>query len=496
MLLPMSPTDSMFLIGESRDHPMHVGGLALFAPPEAADARDVRSMLDAALTRGEVAPLLRQRARRSVTSLGQWGWETDTDVDLDHHVRHDALPAPGGMAELMTLVARLHATALDRGRPLWEMHLIEGLADNRFAVYMKIHHALADGVSAMKLLRSALSSNPDASGMPAPWEPLVRERPALRLVPEPPASHLGLLELPAGALRATRGVVGEVAGMLPAIVGTVDRARRRRGGSLTLAAPKSRLNVPIGGARRFAARSWPLERLRMVAKCADVTINDVVLAMCSGALRTYLGEVGALPDDPLIAMVPVSLHSEQRESKGGNKIGVLMCNLATHLGDPAGRLDAVSAHMREGKETMRAKSSAQLLAMSALGAAPLALGMFGMGGPIRPPNVMISNLPGPPEPLYWNGARLSALYPLSIPVDGQALNITCTSTDDEIAFGLTGCRRALPPLEPMLDHLDDELGALEQSVGLRSVGTAIRTIAYPAHSDPQRSARDMKEDHA
>lgn len=456
----------MFLIGESRDHPMHVGGVAVFAPPDGASALDIRSMLDAALARGEVAPLLRKRARRSVTSLGQWGWEDGVEVDLGHHIRHNGLPAPGAIAELMTLVSRLHTTALDRDRPLWEIHLIEGLADGRFAVYMKIHHALADGVSAMKLLRSALSSDPDATGMPAPWEPLARARRGLRLAPDPPAEGVGTLDLPLAALRAALAGAGEVAGMVPAIAGTLDRARRRRGGSLSLAAPKSMLNVPIGGARRFAARSWPLERLRLVAKCADATVNDVVLAMCSGALRTFMGGLDALPADPLIAMVPVSLHGERRDAKAGNKIGVLMCNLATDLADPAGRLAAVSAHMREGKETMRTRSAAQVLAMSALGAAPLALGMFGLGGPLRPPNVMISNVAGPRQPLYWNGARLSALYPLSIPVDGQALNITCTSTDDEIAFGLTSCRRALPPLEPMLGHLDDELGALEAVVGL------------------------------
>ncbi|NMM90979.1 diacylglycerol O-acyltransferase [Rhodococcus sp. SRB_17] len=466
MLLPMSPTDSMFLLGESRDHPMHVGGLALFEPPDGADAQAVRAMLDTALARGTVAPLLRKRARRSVTTLGQWGWDTDADVDLDHHVRHDALPTPGGTTQLMELVARLHSGLLDRSQPLWEMHLIEGLTDGRFALYMKIHHALADGVSAMKLLRSALSEDPDTTGMPAPWEPLVRERPSLHLVPDPPAGGLGPLDLPAAALHAARGTAADVAGMVPAIAGTLGRASRGHGGPLTLSAPKSMLNVPIGGARRFAARSWPLERLRLVAKFADATVNDVVLAMCSGALRTYMRDQGALPADPLIAMVPVSLRDERQETKAGNEIGVLMCNLATHLTEPAGRLEAVRASMREGKDAMRTRSSAQILAMSALGTAPLALGMYGLGGPIHPPNVMISNVPGPSTPLYWNGARMTALYPLSIPVDGQALNITCTSTDDQIAFGLTACRRALPPLAPLLDHLDDELGALELAVGL------------------------------
>jgi WS/DGAT/MGAT family acyltransferase len=226
------------------------------------------------------------------------------------------------------------------------------------------------------------------------------------------------------------------------------------------------LNVPIGAARRFAAGSWPLERVRLVAKLADATINDVVLAMCSGALRTFLDALQALPDGPLIAMVPVSLRGEQPDNQAGNEIAVLMCNLGTHLDDPAQRLTTVRDCMREGKDAMRTLSRTQILAASALGAAPLALRVLGIGGPVRPPNVMVSNVPGPTAPLHWNGARLNALYPLSIPVDGQALNITCTSTSDEIGFGLTACRRSVPHLQPMLDHLDTELGALEQAVGL------------------------------
>ncbi|MGW0042371.1 WS/DGAT/MGAT family O-acyltransferase [Rhodococcus sp. NPDC003348] len=462
MLLPMSPTDSMFLLAESREHPMHVGGLVLLEPPEGGDAGDVRAMLDAALERNLVAPRLRRRPRRSVTTLGQWGWETDDDLDLAHHVQHDALPRPGGMRELMDLVSRLHAGLLDRSRPLWEMHLIEGLADGRFAVYMKIHHALADGVSAMRMLRRALSEDPEAREMSAPWEPG-----APRLGSAEPASTGGVSGIAGAAVRAARDAVGEVAGLVPALADTVDRALHGRGGALSLAAPSSLLNVPIGGARRFAAGSWQLERLRLVAKCADATINDVVLAMCSGALRTFLAGVDALPLEPLLAMVPVSLRDERRTGGEGNEIGLLTCNLGTNLSDAGDRLDAVRTSMREGKETMRARSATQIRAMSALGVAPLAMGIvLGRGLPIRSANVMISNVPGPRAPLYWNGARMTALFPLSIPVDGQALNITCTSTDEEIAFGLTSCRRSLPELAPMLGHLDDELASLERVVGL------------------------------
>ena len=493
MLLPMSPTDSLFLLGESREHPMHVGGLAVFTPPDGATATDVRALFETALTSGQVAPLFRKRARRAVTSLGQWGWETvpEEAVDLDHHVHRHALPRPGGMDELMALVSRLHAALLDRSRPLWEMHLIEGLADGRYAVYTKIHHALADGASAIALLRDALSEDPHRYNMPAPWQPRHR----LAAVPDrkpvgerqdtgllgPPGARLPGIVWPGMVWDAARTVAGEVTGLVPAAVGTVDRALHGRGGALSLTAPHTVLNVPIGGARHVAARSLPLERIRLLAKHADATINDIVLTMSAGVLRTYLSARGALPADPLIAMVPVSLRDTDTDTdgrqgsgsgsdsgSGGNRVGVLMCNLATHLPDPGHRLETVRTSMTEGKAALRSMSPAQVLAMSALGAAPLGMEMLlGRRGPLRPPfNVVISNVPGPRTPLYWNGARLDALFPLSIPTTGQALNITATSSDDQIAFGLTGCRRAVPDLHPMLAHLGDELAALEQAVGL------------------------------
>src|ERR687887_1730252 len=238
MLLPMPPTDSLFLLGETREHPMHVGSLQLFVPPDGADALDVRAMFEDAIAQNEVAPLFQKRPRRSITSLGQWGWDVDREFDLEHHVRRSALPRPGRVLDLLALCSRLHSTLLDRHRPLWEMHLIEGLADGRYVTYFKVHHSLVDGVSALRLLSRMLSADPDERGMPGPW-----------------------------ALRSPK---------------PRDQARRAnmQSGTLSLSAPKSMLNVPITGARRFAAQSWPMERVRAVGKAADVTLNDVVLAMC------------------------------------------------------------------------------------------------------------------------------------------------------------------------------------------------------------------------
>ncbi|PXW24473.1 UNVERIFIED_CONTAM: WS/DGAT/MGAT family acyltransferase, partial [Williamsia faeni] len=346
MLLPMSPTDSMFLLGESREHPMHVGALALFTPPDDGDAADLSALFEDALAQDVVAPLFRKMARRSVTSLGQWGWDVETEIDLGHHVRRDALPRPGGMAELMVLVSRLHANLLDRGRPLWEMHLIEGLDDGRLAVYVKIHHALADGTAAMKLLRSALNENPDERGMPAPWEPPVAATAGPRPASNDGAPGTRLLQLPGAASSTVRNAVGEIAGLVPVLTRTVNHAVHGRGGPVSMTAPHTLLNVPISGARDFAARTWPLERLRMIAKHADSTINDVVLALCSGALRTYLHSLDALPTDPLVAMVPVSLRGQSEpEPESGNRLGLLMCNLGTHHADAGQRLATVRTSM-------------------------------------------------------------------------------------------------------------------------------------------------------
>src|SRR5579875_1568152 len=211
MLLPMSPTSSLFLMAETREAPMHVGSLQLFEPPPGADALDVRAMFEAALADSEVAPVFRKRPRRSLTTLGQWGWEADRAFDLEHHVRRSALPRPGRVLELLVLCSRLHSTLLDRQRPLWEVHLVEGLHDGRYALYFKIHHSLMDGVSALRLLDRTLSADPDERGMAAPW------------APRPPREKRKQ-SADSSVLHDIRKAVGETAGLAPALARTVSRA--------------------------------------------------------------------------------------------------------------------------------------------------------------------------------------------------------------------------------------------------------------------------------
>ena len=453
----MPITDAIFLMGEVREKPLHVGGLQLFRPPEDAGPDVVSAGYRAAIEHGEVGTLFRRYPRRMLGGLGPWAWNEDENLDLEYHVRHSALPHPGQIRELLALVSRLHGTLLDRNRPLWEMHLIEGLADGRVATYSKVHHSLLDGVAAMRWMVRGLSSDPDERDMPPPWAPPERPRPSV------PSGG------PADAVRGlARDVVegGKAVGEASlATVRTLARSLEDRAASLPYQAPRSMFNVPITGARRFAAESWDLERVRALADTTGGSVNDVVLAMSAGALRRYLLDHDALPQQPLVSAVPVSLRGGEEEAETGNAVGVVLCNLGTHLEDPVARFDLIHRSMRDSKAQLQGLGPMAVILLSALNFGPVALGPLYRYELLQKPafNVIISNVPGPEKPLYWNGARLEGIYPVSIPYDGQALNITVTSYAGSLEFGLIGCRRRVPRLQRLLDHLEDSLAELEQA---------------------------------
>ncbi|MDO9456566.1 wax ester/triacylglycerol synthase family O-acyltransferase [Nocardioides sp.] len=466
MPTPIDPTSAGFLLAENRNMPMHVGGLQLFKKPEGAGRNYVREMYEAMLDVEEISPLFLKHPYRSVRTGAQLVWKPDEQFDIEHHVRHSALPRPGRVRELLELCSRLHSTRLAWERPLWEATLIEGLRDGRVAMYTKTHHALVDGVSAMRLLASTLSTDPDERDMPPPWGVLPTRRPKAGS-----DSRGGLSEVPLSALRGALGITAEAAGMPGALVKTIRKGLKNETSALSLYAPRTMFNQDITGSRRFAAQDWPIERLRAIGKATGTTINDVVMAMCSGAMRTYLIELGELPDKPLVAMVPVGLNAKQSQiasAEGGNAVGAVMVQLATDQDDPARRLGAIHKSMKDGKEALSSMTPVQILAMSAIGQAPAILTpMLRMQGIVRPPyNLIISNVPGPRSTHYWNGAQLVGTYPLSIPINGMALNITCSSYDGNMAFGLTGCRRTVPHLQRLLTYLDDEVAALEKAAGL------------------------------
>jgi WS/DGAT/MGAT family acyltransferase len=448
----ISPLDWMMLSAESREHPMHVAGLQLFRPPPAAGPQFVRDIYQAMLAHSETQPAFRKRPTQLPGGMPSFRWSFDDHVDLDYHVRRSALPAPGRVRELLELTSRLHGSLLDRHRPLWETHVIEGLQDGRFALYTKMHHALVDGVSALNLLQRSLSSGHSDDQIRVPWDlaPRIQAQP----------NHDGRLHKAIDTMKSA-------ASLAPSTVTLARAGLLEQQMALPFRAPRTMLNVPIGGARRCAAQSWSLERINDVKNAAGATVNDVVLAMCAGALRSYLTDLNALPDAPLIAMVPVNLR-KAGDSDGGNVVAAALCNLATDLDDPVKRLETIQASMRGNKKVLSQLPRAQAMALSATTvlAPALLAGLPGLRGTPPTFNITISNVPGIREPLHLNGARLEGNYPMSIVLDGQALNITLATSADSLDFGLVGCRRSVPHLQRLLSDLETSLKDLERAVGI------------------------------
>jgi WS/DGAT/MGAT family acyltransferase len=470
----VGPLDAMFLLGETREQPMHVGGLMLFELPEGArdqvfpdGTRDYVSRLYQEITEDQtINPVFSRRVRNRPLDLGYWSWEQDEEIDLQYHVRLSGLARPARYRELFELTSRLHGTLLDRRRPLWEMQLIEGVQGRRFAIYTKIHHSMIDGVTALRWMQQMLTTDPTRTGMPAPYALPELQTAAAGLTPAPSSAALSPADLLAAVGRTAGGagrVLADLAGL--SSVGLRSAVRRLQNEHSPVA-PQTIFNQPITGARRFAAQSWPMERVEKVRAATGATLNDVMLAMCAGALRNYLLELNALPDKALTAMVPVSLRSTDRAAPGGaNSLATLRADLATDEPDPARRITRIMHSTAYGKEFLSHLTPLQNLMVGALGvgsAGPAAV-IPGLAGRTPPPyNLVISNVPGPSQsPLYWNRSRLLGLYPASIVLNGQALNISVTSYAHQLHFGLVGCRRTVPHLQRLLTHLETSLTELE-----------------------------------
>jgi diacylglycerol O-acyltransferase len=452
------PLDAVWLALESRDTPMHVGGLFEFTLPENAPAdylkqefermREARAIPPPWNLKLVEGPLFSQRVPFMRESH---------DVDLDYHVRHSALPHPGGQRELGILVSRLHSNQLDLHRPLWEVHLIEGLEGNRFAMYSKIHHSLIDGVSGMRLIMRALSKDPDRRGMASFWTVGAGERPHHAGEDGGP---LGALRLP---LRAARGAAAAAGGLSRAAFDLAVAAVDDRALQAPYRAPSSVLGGSLGGQRRFATQQYELARIKRLARAADCTLNDIVLYLCGSALRRYLAEHARVPDRPLTAGIPVNLREADDQSMG-TAIGMMVAELGTNIANPIERLQAITRSTAEAKHHLSGLPPEARTSYTLLINGPYIAGLIaGLAGraPI-PFNLGISNVPGPPEPLYLNGSRLDSLSPLSLLLHGNALNITCVSYAGTLNFGLTGARDTLPHLQRLAIYMGEALDEIER----------------------------------
>lgn len=462
----LNPLDTAWLFTESRATPNHVGGLLHFRLP--ADApRDFvgRLMLDFRAHR-QFAPPWNRRLKFNFTKnpVPAWVEEADDAIDLEYHVRHAALPYPGGERELGELIGRLQSTPLDLSRPPWECTLIEGLDGGRFALFVKIHHALIDGISGMKLLQRAMATDAErslalppfwASGLPAAAR---RERSG------------GTLPTVANATAAAVQALGGQARSVPHLLAAFGKMLRRvgdpdEGMALPFEAPNSALNGRVREKRRFATQQFEMVRLRALAEAAHCTLNDIVLALCGGALRRFLLERDALPEAPLTAGIPVSVRPRDDEG-AGNAITFIVATLGTDLADAGERLAAVRRSVQHAKAHVQGLPRQAMLQYTMLLMAPTILTLLsGAGGRLRPMfNVTISNVPGPDKPLFFRGAELVAIYPVSIVTHGQALNITCESYAGQMNFGFTGCHASLPSLQRLAVYADQALRELEAVV--------------------------------
>ncbi|MGQ0622383.1 MAG: WS/DGAT/MGAT family O-acyltransferase [Panacagrimonas sp.] len=446
----LSPTDVAFLLLERRHQPLHVGALCLFRPPPGASPNFAGELAERFGRSESAAPPF---DRRPLSRFGVFYWEQDEQFDLAHHVVHMSLPRPGRIRELLAMVSRVHSAHLDRAYPLWRAYLIEGLEDGRIACYLKIHHSLVDGVSGIRLLIKSMSEDPRTSASMLPtWEVGSGAR------PEP------VLAQALSGLEQLRASAGSIPTVLRELGKTLKHARAHHPDLVTsLRAPRCILNQKITASRRFAAQSYSMPRIKAVARAFESTTNDVVMAMCAGALRSYLSGLDALPDKPLVAGVPVSLHRDREHAEPGNAVTFMLATLATDEPDPIERFRRIKASMDYNKQRFAAMNQSELLAYAVGMLLPGTARMIGSWERV-PMNVVISHVPGPRTQMYWQGCQLDGIYPVSIVMDGLALNITLVSRGDRVDFGLIACRRTLPSVQRLLDHLEEALVELEEAV--------------------------------
>ncbi len=464
----LTPGDAFFLLIESDKTPSQIGVLVRMKLPKGKDKTFIVELIEGFRKYQPTdEPYNLKLAKRSPTSP-MYSWEKVDNVDIDYHLRHSALPQPGGERELAVLISRLHSIPLDHGRPMWELHVIEGLEDDCFAIYAKMHHALIDGVAGSRLMAHwAQQTEPEVvpDFLPFWATPLPQKNNSTKDNSEKQLSNKESLVFQCTA--AIKSVAIVLQAVWKSIVG--QRSKNNTGLVAPYSAPNSILNTAVGPQRRVSTVEFSTERLIAVGKQHGGTLNDVVMAICGGALRRYLSELDELPETSLIAQVPVSFRPKD-EVGGGNAIGALLASLGTDEEDTLTRFNKVIASMSAGKALLSGMNAKQITTYSALMTLPFVIGqMTKIGNRRRNPmyNVVISNVPGPRETRYLNGAELFSVHPVSFVMQGQALNITLYTYADKITFVFTACRESLSSVQHLVGHTTDALDDLEQALGMK-----------------------------
>jgi diacylglycerol O-acyltransferase / wax synthase len=478
----LSSLDAQFLYVENATTVGHVGIMLLLDPETVPDGQlSLELLRDVLEPRLHLVPPLRQRLLTVPLALGLPYWVDDPEFDIEFHLRELALTEPGDEQQLAEQVARIHARPLDRSRPLWEMYLIHNVEGGRQALYSKVHHAAIDGVTGAEILAMILDTT---------VEPRVEEPPDEYWAPDPLPSPLAVLQhglvasaaqpadvlrtlpralphladLPGASLVPGVQVVSDLAESLVrlATAGEPAPAQERR----SIVTPATPLNAAITAHRRFAFGSLPLDEIKKVKNAFTMTVNDVVMAVCTTALRRWLLDHDGLPDIPIVIAVPVSVRTDDLTESSGNHISVMLAEMPTHIADPLQRLLAVQEAMVEAKrhfETVPAtilQDIASVIPTALSGLATRAIFRMVTVGAF-PFNLFVSNVPGPQQPLYVGGARVLGIYPASAITDMTgALNITLFSYDGALDFGLIACRELVPDVWNLIGYLREGLDEL------------------------------------
>ncbi len=479
----LSSLDAQFLAVESARIYGHVAFLGIYDPSTAPGGKlggpEVQRLLEERL---HLLPPLRQRLVEVPLGIDLPYWAEDPDFDLDFHIRETAIPSPGDERQLAETVARVFGRPLDRGRPLWELYVIHGLPDGQVALLTKIHHSVVDGISGNEIMAVLLDPEPTGRTVerkpPAngPAPPIPRDREML---------VRGLRGIPRQPLRALRSLPATIAGFtdlpganalpgVPTLSHVYSRVRRTLGSDestdmleVTKArAPMTPFNGPVSAHRRFAFGSLSLDAVRQVRRDFGTTVNDVVVTICAGAVREWLLERDALPEDPLVAMIPMSVRKRDERGSWGNRISMMVVPIPTNEPDPATRLRKTHELLRSAKERHSALPASLLTDATAF--IPPAVASLAARNTVdllsrtRPPlNLVISNVPGPRTSLYCAGAEMVSNFPVSVIVDGVGLNITVVSYKNRVDFGIIGDREQIDDAWAFLDGAAHALKELE-----------------------------------
>jgi len=472
----LATMDQLMLAGETFGSAMHVGIVLILTPPAGAGPDFVDGLYrDSLIGSHEIDPRLRRHPHRGLDTGGTWVWRDSGEVDLRKHLRRATLPPGSGLDAMWKLVSELHSERLDMAAPLWMSCLIDGMADGRFALYIKVHHIVIDGVGGLRMISDSLSEDPGRRSMPpfyadktgydknaAPESPTEHEHKRPRL-PNPFGAVRAIADAAAAGLDLTRRVAAaELANIIGSLVSDVVKA--------PLEAPRTRFNAKLGPDRVAAGSSLARARIRSVQEAAGVTANDVITTLVSGALRDWMTANGELPRQTLVSMCPVSVRSRDDEGSatGGNQFGLGLCPLGTDIADPIDRLTLVHDAMANIKHQVASKGSDAMLAVMgpAIGST-VALPLLGLGGVLPPScNLAISNVPGPRETMYYNGARLDEIFPVSSTFDGMGLNVTVCSYADRIEVGYVTDAEMMPAVAELVPLTERALAELESAFGL------------------------------